>query len=195
MEFPELLFEEEQAYRTACRQVTAFFYANENSLSDVSAIGREIKCCYTALEPFFHDYTESICHECATPCCVNRHGFPDFEDLVLFQAMGISIPEYNFHVIDTDICQFLTKDGCSLTRCMRSYRCTWYFCDYVLDEFEHSHRIMFGKFDSAMSRLGDKRGMLLRQFKHLWFENRERPQPLGLSKNNLPISHLIFRPS
>ncbi len=141
-------------------------------------MGREIQVYYQALEPFFHDYTEATCHLCDHPCCVNRHGFPDFEDLILFQAMGISIPEYNFHVIDTDICQFLTKDGCKLPRCCRSYRCTWYFCDYVLDEFEHAHRLMFGKFDSVMSRLGEKRGVLLEQFRKLWFDMPPSPPSL-----------------
>jgi len=173
MEFPELLFEDEKAYRSACCQIITFFKKHHGQLSDICAIGREIEGCYRCLEPFFRNYTEGVCHLCPTPCCVNRHGFPDFEDLILFQAMGIRIPRYNFHVIDTDICQFLTPAGCILPRCSRSYRCTWYFCDYVLDKFEHSHTRMFGKFDSAISSLGEKRCVLLMQFKNMWFEEPE----------------------
>lgn len=170
MEWPELFLEDEKSYRTACCQVKLFFEGHERQLSRIYSMGKEIEGCYNTLRPFFHDYTEAICHCCATPCCVNRHGFPDFDDLVLFNSMRIKIPEYNFNVIDTNTCQFLTKDGCMLPRCSRSYRCTWYFCDYLMDEFEHLHRRMFGKFNSEMNRLGEKRGMLLCQFKRLWFE-------------------------
>ncbi len=170
MEFPELLFEDETNYRAACCEVRTFFREHAGQLSGICAIGQDIRQCYQDIEPFFHNYTEAICHCCATPCCVNRHGFPDFEDLILFQAMGLNIPHYNFHVKDTDICQFLREDGCILPRCNRSYRCTWYFCDYVLDEFQHAHGNMFQKFDCALSILGKKRCRLLNGFKAVWFD-------------------------
>lgn len=172
MEFPELLFEEEAIYRHTCRRMKIFFREHDRQLSGICKLGRQIEGCYETLEPYFHNGTETICHECLTPCCVNRHGFPDFEDLVIFQAMGSSAPNYNFHVKDTDTCQFLTEKGCILPRCNRSYRCTWYFCDYVLDEFEHAHRYTFDRFESILSNLGRKRRVLLREFKKIWFDEK-----------------------
>ncbi len=168
-DFPELVIEDEQFYRDECVELSRFFAKHQKELGEIHALGRRIIKFYQVLEPFFHEFTESVCHCCAVPCCVNRHGFPDFEDLVLFLAMGQGLPDYNFNVIDTDKCQFLGPNGCSLPRQARSYRCTWYFCDHVLDEFEHLNSKRFHRFDVELERLGRCRSVLLERFSELWF--------------------------
>ena len=168
MDFPELLFEDETACLHTFHQVKAFFNVHERQLQRVCSIAAGMRKCYRVLDTFSHDFTEEICGRCSNPCCVNRHGFPDFEDLVTFQAMGLVVPAYNFHVIDTALCQFLSRHGCTLPRCSRSYRCTWYFCDYVLDEFQHLHRHSFALFESELDSLAEKRMDLLKRFACIW---------------------------
>ena len=168
LQFPEESFESSAEYLRIKADVVSFFRAHYAELEAVRTMASEIRECYTLLEPFFHQFTEKICRLCENPCCVNRHGFPDFEDLVLFCAMGVNAPSYDFDVVDTDRCQYLCSSGCSLPRCRRSYRCTWYFCDYVMDSFEQDDPEKFRVFDDYLDRLSSQRRSMLEQFMRLW---------------------------
>jgi hypothetical protein len=168
-DFPEVLYNERD-YQIACKNINLFFTSHKQPLQNVCIIAAGIKNIYMELEPMFHT-TEKVCHQCLNPCCVNRHGFPEFEDLVLFRAMGVKSPSYNFNVLDTDRCQFLTKNGCRLKRYNRSYRCTWYFCNNVLDSFQQHDLAAFRRFDETLSHLAIKRNCLLKEFSKLWFES------------------------
>lgn len=168
LQFPEESFESIAEYLRMKSEVISFFRAHSAELEAVRAVALEIRECYDRLEPFFHEYTEKICSSCETPCCVNRHGLPDLEDLVLFRAMGVDAPPYDFDVADTDRCQFLCSSGCRLPRHSRSYRCTWYFCDFVLDGFERDDPENFRRFDNYLDRLSLLRRRMLEQFMHLW---------------------------
>ncbi|HID97199.1 MAG TPA: hypothetical protein EYP57_03290 [Thermodesulfobacteriaceae bacterium] len=79
-----------------CIETTAFFTRHEEHMVNIYSLVQEMRGCYAALEPFCHDFTKHICGKCPTPCCVNRHGLPDFEDLVTFRAMNLVVPAFNF---------------------------------------------------------------------------------------------------
>ncbi len=168
MKLPELIFGNEKAYLHTQKRVAKFFRDHENDLINVVNEAVKIKKTYTCLEFFCHDYTGPICSECLEPCCVNRHGFPDFEDLVIFQAMGIKAPCFDCDVVDTEPCQFLGPEGCILPRYQRSYRCTWYFCDYCMDEFQHAKEKEFIRFQALMAKLSRRRIVFLEQFEREW---------------------------
>ena len=169
MEFPELIFGSDKAYLNTRIEIADFFLEHKRQLSDIMLAGSRIRNIYKRLEPFFDNFTGPICGKCPDPCCVNRHGFPDFEDLVLFQAMGTRPPDFNCMVNNTETCQFLSPGGCILPRHGRSYRCTWYFCDSCMDEFHNKQRAEYEKFKALMKRLSKKRILLLERFEKEWF--------------------------
>ena len=141
---------------------------DEAAAEALLVISHKIERIYSQLEPYFRDYIEPFCKNCPTPCCVNRHGYPDFEDLIFLNACGRNLNEFDFACADTDMCQYLGRNGCRLARCARSYRCTWYFCDEVLDRFESKYRASFNKFDALMHELACERALLIKRFESLW---------------------------
>ncbi len=169
MEFPELVFGNEEVYLDAQREIADFFCHHQGPLYDIVEAATGIRQIYISLQHFFDAFTGPICRMCPEPCCVNRHGFPDFEDLVVFQAMGTRAPVFDCSSNDTGPCQFLSPAGCVLPRYRRSYRCTWYFCDFCMDRFEQKDAEEFRKFESTMSQLARDRNRLLKQFERQWF--------------------------
>jgi hypothetical protein len=80
--------------------------------------------------------TEIVCPQCKNVCCISKHGYYPFEDLVYLHALGIKPPPLQFRKNDASPCQFLAKTGCTLERSMRPSGCNWYFCDSLLDQLE-----------------------------------------------------------
>ncbi len=171
MSFPELIFGNQEAYCSTLIQIDNFFLDHRRQLADVDFRARQIKTAYICLEHFFQEFTGPICSSCMEPCCVNRHGFPDFEDLIVLRAMEIEPPAFNCQCIDTEPCQFLSPAGCILPRIRRSYRCTWYFCDVCMDKFQQLNCIEFIHFRYEMTLLSQRRTELLRLFEEEWMRS------------------------
>ncbi len=168
MEFPELKFGSRPSMESALDKIRRAMSLDSKTASTILHISSKIEGIYSELEPYFSDFIEPFCKECPTPCCVNRHGYPDFEDLVFFNASGRELKEFDFACIDSDRCQYLGKNGCRLARCARSYRCTWYFCDEVLERFESMDGVAFSRFEHLMQKLSRERVELLKNFESLW---------------------------
>ncbi len=164
MDFPEVVFGNQCSLQDAISFIEKLMLDDKEMAQRIASLSKGLNETYKALEPYFVEYTESICKECDHPCCVNRHGFPDFEDLIVLAAMGHHIPSFDFSAQDTSPCQFLGKEGCTLKRCYRSYRCTWYFCDEVFDSFEARDKAAYKRFDSLMTSLCQKRQEIIRLF-------------------------------
>jgi hypothetical protein len=84
------------------------------------------------LGAFLQQYTAVVCPECISVCCINRHSYHALDDIVYIHAMGEKIPLYNSALDDSEPCQFLGKQGCTIARSLRPYRCNWYFCSPLL---------------------------------------------------------------
>ena len=170
-EYPEIPFGDEVFYKKAWDFIDNIFsnLLDEEELSNFLTLGKDIKESFIELDSYFLKITKQKCRFCIDHCCVNRHGFPDFEDLIVRRSMKLSLLEYDFSVIDTKDCQFLGKTGCILKRFERSYRCSWYFCDEVFDYFEKNDQKAFLQFEDGLFKIGQKRQKLLRDFYILAF--------------------------
>ena len=168
MDFPEVIFGSRSSLESATRIIKQIMRRDRKMACSAMHLSHELRKTYLVLEPYFIKYTESICRQCEHPCCVNRHGFPDFEDLIILCAMGEHVHGFDFSAKDTGLCQFLGKNGCVLERCCRSYRCTWYFCDEVFDRFEARDKAAFDRFTSFIQRLARQRAEIVMLFKSAW---------------------------
>lgn len=168
MEFPELTLKDLNGLKRAKCQIDAIFSKKKFPILEMIEIGKRLKDDYLRLEPILKRFTEKFCASCKNPCCVNRHGFPDFEDLVVQRCLGIKSRAYEKGLKDTGTCQFLGPKGCVLERFERSYRCTWYFCDKVMDEFQKIAPKEFLSFEEVMRDLSRDRQRILEIFQIEW---------------------------
>jgi hypothetical protein len=105
-----------------------------------SIIARELKGAFDALDPFIQRHTSLVCPRCEEVCCINRHGNYDDRDMIFISALISEVPAGKSERNDTDPCRFLIESGCSLDRWMRPFRCTWFFCDPLLESMKDSGR-------------------------------------------------------
>ncbi len=169
MDFPEIIFGNSDSLEWARTKICHAMTLDTKLAKHIQFMSKSLKNIYIALEPYFQQYIETLCKECENPCCINRHGFPDFEDLIIFCALGECFGPFDYTQKDTEPCQFLGEKGCILKRCERSYRCTWYFCDKVFDSFETEAPKAFAHFEHLMGQLCQQRIDIIKLFERLWY--------------------------
>ncbi len=168
MEFPELNLNDPDGLKSAKEKIKEILAQKPVSFLEMLRIGRDIRDEYSRLEPLLQEFTEGFCARCKDPCCVNRHGFPDFEDLVVQKCLGIRARTCEKGLKDTGPCQCLGPMGCVLNRLERSYRCTWYFCEEVLDEFQKRAPGEFMSFEEICEEISRDRQRILGIFQNEW---------------------------
>jgi len=166
MDLPELIYGDAKALLKACTLLDKIFDAKSSEIKELQQLGRAVKLGFEKLDPILDKFTQPICAECPTGCCVNSHAFPDFEDLIFFKSIGLPWLDYDMTRPEHELCQFLGCTGCELLRIQRSYRCTWYFCDSLLIDFEKSNRETFHIFNAESSALAVARNKLILHFKY-----------------------------
>jgi len=104
--------------------------------TDKTEIANELKKIFNAVSPFIEKHTASICPLCERVCCTNKHGSHTKDDIYFLKALGIKVPSIDRDKKETDPCVHLAEDGCSLRRWERPFRCTWFFCDPLLQSMK-----------------------------------------------------------
>jgi hypothetical protein len=95
-----------------------------------------LKNAIKTIDVFIQEHTAEVCPHCRRVCCLNRHGYYDYADLIYIQALGLEPPSYKEAVGDADYCRFLSAAGCTIERSLRPFRCNWYFCGALLKSME-----------------------------------------------------------
>jgi hypothetical protein len=108
---------------------------------------------FEKVAPFIQEHTSKVCPLCSRVCCINKHGYYDGEDVLFVMALGIKIPPYSPDRSDADPCRFLNARGCSLQRWERPFRCTWYFCDSLLESMREDNSRAYRKFIESLQNL------------------------------------------
>ncbi|MCK5140316.1 MAG: hypothetical protein KAQ85_10775 [Thermodesulfovibrionia bacterium] len=113
----------------------------------------ELKRELETISPFIEKHTSIVCPSCEKVCCINKHGYYDKEDMVFLSSLGIKITPYILNRKDTDTCRFSRGNGCLLNRWMRPFRCTWYFCEPLLESMKREHGKTYRDFVTALQRM------------------------------------------
>ena len=172
IEYPEIPFGNQSAYKDAWYLINQIFvrHFKNRELEEVLRLGFNIKESFIKLDPYFFKINNKMCCLCIDHCCINRHGFPDFEDLIIRRSLELPLLEYDFSAFDTDTCQFLGEKGCTLKRYERSYRCSWYFCDKVFDYYEKNDQEFFLTLEKELAHIGELRQKILKKFSQFFFK-------------------------
>lgn len=169
--FPFLNFRNEVQFSRQVGEIKNFFKKYAHLLPEVFTHGQGLKETFLELDPLIDELTANVCPYCGNVCCANRHGFPEYADVITMIAMGEELPPYDLHVDERAICQFLAQNGCVLPRYRRPYRCTWYFCDPMLLEVDTGPIKRYREFLRLVTQLGERRGELLHCFFEIYREN------------------------
>jgi hypothetical protein len=136
------------AYCQAVSLLKAIFHNRRERLQKVTAIAQEIRAGIEIISPFIQETTQMVCPGCKEVCCISKHGYYTFEDLVYLCAVGVNPPPHEFGRNDSAPCQYLAETGCSMERSRRPSGCNWYFCDALLDRIET--RPDYRRFDDSL---------------------------------------------
>ena len=153
---------DQNIYKQAVHYLEEIFDNHGNRLQKVKEIAQRIKNEIEKISPFIQQPTQIVCPDCKDVCCINKHGYYNYEDLVYIHALGLKPPDYKFGRKDSDPCQFLSESGCSLERPFRPSDCNWYFCDSLLDRMEKMPE--YQEFDAAMTELAELWMQLAEEF-------------------------------
>ncbi len=97
-------------------------------------IAEELRKTLDDLSPLIEERTARTCPGCTDVCCREKHGRPTAIDWAYFAALGIRQAEQQGENRPLDgPCSHLRAAGCDLPRWQRAWKCTWYFCDPLLN--------------------------------------------------------------
>jgi hypothetical protein len=97
-----------------------------------TAAARKLQQLLIDSSPMIEEYTRQICPSCTEVCCKQRHGLFTEADLAYLTALGEETPPHDPSRPLDGSCQFLGASGCAKPRWQRAWKCTWYFCEPLL---------------------------------------------------------------
>jgi hypothetical protein len=153
---------DQNTYNQAINQLEEIFHEHGHKLPKVKELALNIKDGIERLSPFIQQNTQAVCPDCKDVCCINKHGYYNYEDLIYISALGLKLPPCEFRRKDSDPCQFLTENGCSMERSFRPSGCNWYFCDSLFDRMEKLPE--YQEFDNSLQDVVDLWMELMKEF-------------------------------
>lgn len=112
--------------------VEEFFKSNPTIVTAVTQQAFQLKNAILQVDTFIESLTQVVCPHCLNVCCKNRHGYYELADIVYLKALKMPLPKYQTDAKDDDVCQFLSRSGCTLKRHQRPFRCNWHFCEALI---------------------------------------------------------------
>jgi hypothetical protein len=112
------------------------FSVHKDALNKVNNLANKIREGIQRMNPFIQQANQSVCPRCKDVCCISKHSYYTHEDFIYLFALGLKPPHIIFGRKDTEPCQYLRENGCSIERLRRPSHCNWYFCDSLLDYME-----------------------------------------------------------
>ncbi len=116
----------------ALSMISVLFSKRNGDLSEVRRIAKSLRTSIDAVDGFIQINTAQVCPGCMKVCCINKHGYHDYQDLVYITSLGLKPPPYREGIEDTAPCQFLSECGCTIERSIRPFRCNWHFCSELI---------------------------------------------------------------
>jgi len=149
-------------YRKDIEDVFTYY---EDHLKKVRDIAVGISADMESLSSFIQRHTAAVCPECTSVCCINRHSYHTFDDIIYLCATGEKLPLHEAGIDDSAPCHFLGNLGCTLPRSIRPYRCNWYFCSSLLDHIvEYNSTRQYRSFISLLQQITGKRQTMIEEY-------------------------------
>ena len=146
-------------------EIEVIFRDYNNNLDKVRNIAADVSAVLDKLGSLMQQHTAVVCPECRNVCCINRHSYHAFDDIVYIYAIGGEIPLHKSGLDDSTPCQFLRNSGCAIPRFLRPYRCNWYFCTPLLDHIiEHTPNRHYRLFIKLLQEITVERQRMTKEY-------------------------------
>jgi hypothetical protein len=150
-------------YNQAVSRIEEFFQQNPVELLNIRELAKNISRRISGISPFIQRATENTCPACKDVCCISRHGYYNYEDLVYIRALGLTPPRPDFGSNDFAPCRFLAAQGCSMERCLRPSGCNWYFCEALFNYMETLPG--YQEFDDSLTEIAELWLKMMEEFR------------------------------
>ena len=117
----ESIHRNQETFRQHLRHIEEVFSNQSHKLQKVKELAKKVKKEIEKIHPFIQESTETVCPQCTNVCCINKHGYHNYEDLIYIHALDLKPPDYDFDRDDSTPCQFLSERGCVMSRSMRPW--------------------------------------------------------------------------
>jgi len=162
------------------KSIPDLFAAEGTDFAEIRQSAAEARDLIETVSLDIERYTATVCMDCSSICCSNRHSRYDRSDSIFLAALGLDVPEYDPDTGETAPCRFLGNRGCVLERSRRPYRCTWFFCTPLLDHIIRTTAPPdYRRFMRTLQSITEKRTRMIDDF-----EKVQRKSP-GFSGTNI----------
>jgi hypothetical protein len=127
-----LNWHESDSWTEALSLLRILFGHERDSLIEIRSMAITLRGKIDTIDRFIEENTVRVCPGCRKVCCINKHGYYDYQDLIYIIALGLEPPAYSEGIADNDPCQFLGETGCLIERSLRPFRCNWHFCSELI---------------------------------------------------------------
>jgi len=128
----ELTWHDRQRWHEALSLLRYLFSHHNSDLCEMNRLAMALRQNIDAVDHFIQQNTAQVCPDCQKVCCINKHGYYDYQDLIYIVSLGLMPPLYRQGIVDTAPCQFLSQCGCVIERSIRPFRCNWHFCSSLI---------------------------------------------------------------
>jgi hypothetical protein len=163
------IHEDQELWFGSIDELQEIFSKYFHKLHKVCILAEQVRVLLDDISYDIEKMTSVVCPACENICCINRHSYPEHEDLVYLFALGENPPEYKPELDDRAPCRFLSSTGCTLKRSVRPFRCTWYFCPSLLQYMKDNTGSAMRRYSRKAQNLIDARRQMLDEF--IWFIN------------------------
>lgn len=160
----ELSWHDRKRWDEALSYLTQLLKRRRGGFAGVEMIAHQLKRKIDDVDSYIQLNTSQVCPECQKACCINKHGYYDYQDIIYITALGIATPNYREGIEDTAPCQFLSVFGCRIERSLRPFRCNWHFCNELIAFMNLGPAKSLRKFNNKFQELQALRQETIDQF-------------------------------
>lgn len=124
---------------------------------DAAAKANKLKDLLIELSPLIEEYSSRVCPGCTDVCCKQKRSYPEHVDARYIEALAVSPPLPDPARSLEGPCQFMGREGCLTPRWLRPWRCTWYFCDPLLEAMQRGPQRKSRKISNLIQKIVDIR--------------------------------------
>jgi hypothetical protein len=105
-------------------------------MNNNTAVAEKLKKLLIESSPLIEEYTAAVCPACTDVCCRQKHGLYREVDSAYLKSLGITAPRRDGSRQLEGPCESMGPKGCIQPRWMRPIKCTWYFCEPLLNALD-----------------------------------------------------------
>ena len=123
------------------------------SLQPVVMIARRTRAHLESIFELLDDLSTETCFRCPDPCCLTASPWFDLRDLIYLHLNCLRIPSSQTIDAHRSDCRYLSAGGCTLSRSIRPWICTWYLCPVQTVNLEKRRPVQYENFKRTVKEI------------------------------------------